>query len=60
MIEDRRKGMADPKLIGQINTFPGKESEWVSWSFQFLTWVGSHYESGQQLGLGKEPRGCPS
>ena len=48
-LEESRKTIADPKHLGKLNNFTGKESDWGNWSFQFQTWVSSIYPDGQRI-----------
>ena len=48
-MEESRKAMSDPKHVGRINSFSGKEQDWTNWSFQFQTWVSTVIANGQEI-----------
>ena len=47
-MDEGRKSLNNPKLIGKLNSFFGKKLDWPNWSFQFETWVISVYVEGQK------------
>ena len=50
-MDEGKKSLNSPKLIGKLNSFSGKELDWLDWpkcSFLFETWVSSVYVEGQK------------
>ena len=47
-MDEGKKSLNNPKLIGRLNNFSGKELDWPNWSFQFETWVSSMYSEGHK------------
>ena len=48
-MEEGKRAMSDPKHVGRVNAFSGKEAEWTNWSFQFSTWINTIIPQGQVL-----------
>ena len=44
-----KKAMSDPKHVGRVNAFSGREAEWTNWSFQFSAWINTITPQGQVL-----------
>ena len=47
-MDEGKNSLNNPKLIGKLNSFSGKELDWPNWSFQFETWVSSINGEGQK------------